>query len=102
MASEKPAPQIVGRRLIELQALENPSCQEPVHFEFDLMLNPAQREVYHAVLYYTQTNPALRTYLIGLFMSSGASTALNELRKSYPRSIIEMSAINMGMFGRQL
>jgi hypothetical protein len=102
MASETPAPQIVANRLNENIAMSNPKDTEPVHIEFDLMLNPAQREVYNVVIYYTRNNPALRTQLIGLFMVYGASTALNELRKRYPKSQISISKINMGMYGRQL
>jgi hypothetical protein len=100
--SEKPGPQLVAQRLNECIALTNLKDQAPVHFEFHMELNPAQREVFNMIIFYTKNNGPLRTQLIGYFMAYGASTALNELRKVYPYSRIEISAINMGMFGRQL
>lgn len=102
MASETPAPQTVANRLNECITMSNTKDAEPVHIAFDLMLNPAQREVYTVIIYYTRNNAALRTNLIGLFMVYGAATALNELRKKYPKSRIDISRINMGMYGRQL
>ena len=100
--AETPAPQTVAERLLEVRAFSNTSDLEPVHVEFNMMLNPAQREVYNVIIYYTRNNESLRTYIIGLFLAYGAATALNELRKNFPKSQIDISKINRGYYGRRL
>lgn len=99
--SDVPAPQTVAKILKEQKALSSDEDKAPVHFEFTLDLNPAQREIFNIIVYYTEGNGPMRTRLIGLFMAYGASSALTELRKYYPNAVIEMSSIHLNMYSNR-